>query len=181
MMVECAPHYRWTPKISKELTRRQAGQSKEVKNLSGRVGTVRWERSEAGAPSAGPVGVLKKGGRSPVSRILFRWPFANFDDHFSMRLVPGDQRTGRPFPCSVLHHVGFALPPRLPLARWALTPPFHPYSSEPERSVFCGTFRPIPLARDCPPFSRGTLPYGVRTFLAEAEASPRSSGERTRS
>ena len=123
----------------------------------------------------------KKGGRSPVSRILFGWPFANFDDHFSLRLVPEDQRTGRPFLCSVLHHVGFALPPRSPSARWALTPPFHPYLSKLGRSVFCGTFRPILLAQDCPSFSQGTLPYGVRTFLTDTEVSPRSSGERTRS
>ncbi len=34
---------------------------------------------------------------------------------------------GQPFPCSVLHHAGFAMPLRLPSARWALTPPFHPY------------------------------------------------------
>ena len=26
-----------------------------------------------------------------------------------------------------LHHAGFSVPPRLPEARWALTPPFHPY------------------------------------------------------
>jgi len=44
-----------------------------------------------------------------------------------MRLIPEGQRTGRPFLCFVLHHVGFALPPQLPSARWALTPPFHPY------------------------------------------------------
>ena len=37
MMVECAQHYRRAPKVSKELTRRQAGQSKEVKDLSWRM------------------------------------------------------------------------------------------------------------------------------------------------
>ena len=37
MLVECAQHYRRAPKVSKELTTRQAGQSKEVKNLSWRM------------------------------------------------------------------------------------------------------------------------------------------------
>ena len=37
MMVECAQHYRRAPKVSKELTRRQEGQSKEVKELSWRM------------------------------------------------------------------------------------------------------------------------------------------------
>ena len=44
-----------------------------------------------------------------------------------VRLIPGDSTGGRPFPCSVLHHAGFAVPPSSPPARWALTPPFHPY------------------------------------------------------
>ena len=37
MLVECAQHYRRAPKVSKELTTRQAGQSKEVKELSWRM------------------------------------------------------------------------------------------------------------------------------------------------
>lgn len=37
MMVECAQHYRRAPKVSKELTRRQEGQSKEIKELSWRM------------------------------------------------------------------------------------------------------------------------------------------------
>lgn len=32
--------------------------------------------------------------------------------------------------CSVLHRTGFVLPRRLLAARWALTPPFHPYPPE---------------------------------------------------
>ena len=44
-----------------------------------------------------------------------------------------------------LHPMGFAVPPRLLLERWALTPPFHPYlaTGEPDarRCIFCGTFR----------------------------------------
>ena len=37
MIVECAQHYRRAPKVSKELTRRQEGQSKEIKELSWRM------------------------------------------------------------------------------------------------------------------------------------------------
>ena len=37
MLVECAQHYRRAPKVSKELTTRQIGQSKEVKDLSWRM------------------------------------------------------------------------------------------------------------------------------------------------
>src|SRR5262245_33079408 len=60
-------------------------------------------------------------------------------------------------PYSVLLPVGFTVPLPLPVARWALTPPFHPYpagTSAPTgrlarkgraevqagRSAFCGTF-----------------------------------------
>ena len=51
-------------------------------------------------------------------------------------------------PYLVLLPVGFALPLPLPVARWALTPPFHPYLPEfpltktgpGRRFVFCGTF-----------------------------------------
>jgi hypothetical protein len=44
----------------------------------------------------------------------------------------------------VLLRVGFALPPPLPVERCALTAPFHPYSENPERYIFCGTFRRPP-------------------------------------
>ena len=45
-------------------------------------------------------------------------------------------------PYLVLLPVGFAVPLPLPVARWALTPPFHPCRpGEPgRRSVLCGTF-----------------------------------------
>lgn len=88
-------------------------------------------------------------GRSPVSRILSTHrPLPAADDHFShrrsggpdcseRRLIPGDQAGGQPFPCSVLHRVGFAVPPSLPPARWALTPPFHPYLCPRGPSAVC--------------------------------------------
>ena len=45
--------------------------------------------------------------------------------------------------CSVLHRMGFFVPPDLRPGRWALTPPFHPYlpAFAGRRSVFCDTFR----------------------------------------
>lgn len=54
----------------------------------------------------------------------------------SLQPVPGTRpacaehgagRSGVPY--LALHPMGFAMPPRLRLERWALTPPFHPYQS----------------------------------------------------
>lgn len=44
-------------------------------------------------------------------------------------------------PYSALLPVGLAVPVRLPVPRWALTPPFHPCHDTLWRSVFCGTVR----------------------------------------
>src|SRR5881394_4057233 len=66
-------------------------------------------------------------------------------------------------PYLVLLPVGFAVPLALPLARWALTPPFHPcLPGEPaRRSVLCGTFPGVaPAGRYPAPCLRG-----ARTFL----------------
>ena len=68
-------------------------------------------------------------------------------------------------PYLVLLPVGFAVPLPLPVARWALTPPFHPYRpGEPDRrSVLCGTFPGVaPAGRYPAPCLRG-----ARTFLAK--------------
>ncbi len=79
------------------------------------------------------------------------------------------------FPCSVLHRTGFVMPPRSLLERWALTPPFHPYPpASGGRFVFCDTFRRPRLAPRLPPFSRGMLPCGVRTFLCHPRPQPRA-------
>lgn len=51
----------------------------------------------------------------------------------------------------VLLQVGFSLPQLLPVARCALTAPFHPYPpslSENGRYIFCGTFRRLTPPRD---------------------------------
>ena len=73
-------------------------------------------------------------------------------------------------PYLALLPVGLAMPPLLPAARWALTPPFHPYltltQSKPwsdRRSIFCGAFRRVtPPGRYPAPFLSG-----VRTFLPD--------------
>jgi hypothetical protein len=87
-------------------------------------------------------------------------------------------------PCSVLHHVGFALPPSLPSARWALTPPFQPYlilASETIGGIFSAALSIEDLSRfPRPHFSRGTLPCGVRTFLSLPCGTLRSPGKRRR-
>ena len=43
-------------------------------------------------------------------------------------------------PYLALLQVGLAVPVLLPVPRWALTPPFHPYHSKEWRSVLCGAF-----------------------------------------
>jgi len=73
-------------------------------------------------------------------------------------------------PYSVLLPVGFTVPLLLPVARWALTPPFHPCHeallplSEPEgpwRFAFCGTFPGVAPAGHYP----APCLHGARTFL----------------
>ncbi len=65
-------------------------------------------------------------------------------------------------PYSVLLPVGFTVPLLLPVARWALTPPFHPYPGKPRRFAFCGTFPEVALA-GCYP---APCFLGARTFLS---------------
>ncbi len=65
-------------------------------------------------------------------------------------------------PYLALLQVGLAMPVRLPVPRWALTPPFHHHSCGQEQTVLCGAFpRVTPAGRYPAP-----LPCGVRTFLA---------------
>ena len=66
----------------------------------------------------------------------------------------------------VLHRIGFTLPPRLPLERWALTPPFHPYL----RPCGGGGLFSVALSvTTCvvPRLAAGILPGDVRTFLTD--------------
>ena len=89
--------------------------------------SIRPKASSAAKRRDPPSKFTVQRGRSPVSRILFHPPYVDFSSHLSLRLLPGDQTDEQPFPCSVLHCERFTQPPRSPLARWALTPPFHPY------------------------------------------------------
>ena len=97
----------------------------------------------------------------------------------------GAGRSGVPY--LALHPMGFSVPPRLRLERWALTPPFHPYPAlsrfvrlklhfptkleRAGRFVFCGTVRRgasrhrLPRVSPAGPRLRGIAPFGVRTFL----------------
>jgi len=114
--------------------------------LASRIWTVICLAAGARAPEAVPRGTATNTRKGP--------PFSR-----------GSGR--RPGPsCSVLHRMGFFVPPRLRSGRWAFTPPFHP--CRPARAgwrfVFCDTFRrsrlsPRPPARSarhvalwCPDF-----------------------------
>ena len=122
----------------------------------------------------------------PISRILSQG-LPLLDDHSSDPVVADMGYSRQPGPagakeapptCLKTHAargpylallpVGLAMPPLLPAARWALTPPFHPYlptiQSElcnGRRFIFCGAFRRVtPPGRYPAPFL-----FGVRTFL----------------
>lgn len=112
-------------------------------------------------------------------------PFVLDADCSAPRATYPDGRTGNSpegcpsrHPYSVLLPVGFAVPLPLPAARWALTPPFHPYPayrSVPSRrrargeradlsagrSAFCGTFPGVAPAGRYP----APCIHGARTFL----------------
>jgi hypothetical protein len=104
----------------------------------------------------------------------------------SQQPVPGTRfaeaklkRAASKVPYLALLPMGFSVPPRLLLERWALTPPFHPYRrthSPGGGLLFCGTIRRnvlsnippacIGTARLSPGIPlRGIAPCGVRTFL----------------
>ena len=76
-----------------------------------------------------------------------------------------------------LHPMGFAVPPRLRSARWALTPPFHPYPGRSRGGIFSVALSVNPPSRvGCPSVSpaepglRGIVSCGVRTFLSRCQA-----------
>ena len=97
---------------------------------------------------------------------------------------PGLLARKKPVPCgtrspySILLRVGFAVPLPLPVARCALTAPFHPYLAEARRSAFCGTVPgvapagcyPAPCFRGARTFlSAGVSPFGAAvTWLSGA-------------
>src|SRR5690625_2125774 len=72
------------------------------------------------------------------------------------------------FPYTTLLLVGLAMPPSLPEARWALTPPFHPCRAETRWTSLCGAFPEVALAERYPaPCLRG-----ARTLLTRVLSHP---------
>ena len=66
-----------------------------------------------------------------------------------------------------LLRLGVTVPPLLPAARWALTPPFHPYPSTCVGAVCFLWPCPSPFGAQALP---GSLPCGARTFLGDLAA-----------
>jgi hypothetical protein len=93
--------------------------------------------------------------------------------------LPGRRRGSTPgvAPCrpySVLLPVGFAVPLPLPVARWALTPPFHPCRGMPRRSLLCGTVPGVaPAGRYPAPCFRGARTFLPRALSGDAAAAVR--------
>lgn len=133
-----------------------------------------------------------RGVRRPVSRVLStraRGP-AGMAIHLGRALLhasrdlPGCGAETRPgqagarpvHPYLVLLPVGFAMPVPLPVPRWALTPPFHPYLRFPEGgllSVALSVTR-YAFARACPGVTWQRV-QGARTFLGATLVATRSS------
>ena len=70
-----------------------------------------------------------------------------------------------------LLRLGVTLPPLLPVVRWALTPPFHPYPGIGRTLIRAVCFLwpcPSPCGAQALP---GSLPDGARTFLGHPAAS----------
>ena len=69
-------------------------------------------------------------------------------------------------PYLALLQVGFAVPPALPRARWALTPPFHPYRNSKIPAVCFLLHFPSPTPHEVGAWPlTSTVLYGARTFL----------------
>jgi hypothetical protein len=92
--------------------------------------------------------------------------------------LPGQRAGGGPglAPCRpylTLLPVGLAVPPPLPGARWALTPPFHPCRSVLRRSVLCGAFpkvRGFPLPSPGVTRHRASVEPGLSSRPTRTEA-----------
>lgn len=96
----------------------------------------------------------------------------------AVRLLPGERfaeakPARRQLPCFVLHRGRFLLPRLLPVGRWALTPPFHPYRKRheaPPGGLFSVILSVMPCFRVAfPQILCGPLSSGVRTFLPQAK------------
>ena len=126
--------------------------------------------------------------RGPVSRVLSATYTMKCGDCAAIPLgdglprpssnQPGRRAGTRPMcrPYSVLHPVGFTVPPPSPETRCALAAPFRPCRAEERRCPFCGTVPRPPKG----PAGRYPAPWfhGARTFLVRASspAAARPSG-----
>jgi hypothetical protein len=89
-------------------------------------------------------------------------PFSRFVE----KLLPPTNLESSPY--LVLLQVTLTMPPVLPQARWALTPPFHPYLAKNEFFAIGGIFS-VALVSDHSAWALpSTLPFGVRTFLSQS-------------
>ncbi len=83
-------------------------------------------------------------------------------------------RSGVPY--LILLPTGFSVPPRSHVARWALTPPFHPYhhglAATVRRYVLCGTFRRRDLAIPPPERIPGLTGVARRRALRSSDFPP---------
>ena len=121
----------------------------------------------------------------PETRQPFIWdaccqtPRATYPDTWpGNRPGPRNRFQSPRCPYSVLLPVGFTMPPLLPAARWALTPPFHPYpDARPGRFAFCGTFPEVaPAGRYPAPCFLGARTFLPRGLSALAAAAVRPTG-----
>ncbi len=101
------------------------------------MGVAPTARAKKIAGPGGPAADGAKGGVASrsISRVLYGWGLPNVAAIHLGRSSPNASRDlpGRHWPETAYHPyavllpAGFALPRSLPSARWALTPPFHPY------------------------------------------------------
>jgi hypothetical protein len=121
----------------------------------------------------------------PVSRVLYglepalqtwrpfilgrrcRLPRATYPDTHSRKGLP--RFPGARCPYSVLLPAGFAMPLALPLARWALTPPFHPYRAAAQRALAGGSIS-VALSLGSPPPAVSRRRFSVEPGLSSLSA-----------
>jgi hypothetical protein len=121
----------------------------------------------------------------PVSRVLYglelalqtwrpfilgrrcRLPRATYPDTPAGKACPGFPEARCPY--SILLPAGFAVPLALPLARWALTPPFHPYRAAARRALAGGSIS-VALSLGSPPPAVNRRRFSVEPGLSSLPA-----------
>jgi hypothetical protein len=117
-------------------------------------------------PSSVPVSSRLETGSDHSSRVNVTVHLVSSQPVGTGRDHPSPPETGGSPIYAALLRMGFAMPRMLPPARWALTPPFHPYSAATydaaERSVLCGTLLEVTLTGRYPAFCPGELGLSSR-------------------